>query len=110
VAAKLAEMAVGEIKSLLYVGDLVVTRKRKDGSRVSLAFEGRKLRVQSVCAVDPDFSGRLLEAMQDDDGDDGYIMERLNQDRGAKQNGQNRGRIRWRIIGGNGAGFLSGSG
>jgi len=93
VAAKLAGMAVEELKSLLDVGDLVVTRKRKDGSPVSLTFEGRKLRVQSICAVDPDFAGRLLEAMLDNDGDDGYIQKRLK-NRDAKQIGQNRGRIR----------------
>lgn len=83
-AAALAGSAAEALKNLLANGDLTVARVRKDGSPLSLVFEGKRLRVQTVNAIDPGFSARLTEAMKDDDGGD-YLLGIVEQKRAAKQ-------------------------
>ncbi len=82
-AAKLAGLDVEGLKTLLGSGDLVVSRRRKDGSPLSLVCEGRKMRVQTVCVLAADFGVRLQTAMADDGGN--YLAEYLESTRAANQ-------------------------
>jgi len=89
-AAKLSGMDVEGLKSVLGSGDLAVSRRRKDGSPLSLVYDGRKIRVQTVCALAVDFTIRLQAAMADDGGD--YLNEYLQSSRAASQAARDSGK------------------
>jgi len=83
-AAQLAGLDVEGLKSALDAGDLAVTRTRKDGSPLSVSFEGKKIRVQTINTFSAEFAARLVNAMND--ADDGtYLLGMIEQNRAAKQ-------------------------
>jgi len=89
-AAKLAGMEVQELKALIGSGDLAVSRTRKDGSALSLVYEGRKMRVQTVSVLAADFAIRLQAAMTGTGGD--YLNEYLQSNRAANQAARDNGK------------------
>ena len=93
VAGTLAALGVEALKALLEAGDLAITRTKKDGSPLTLKFEDRKIRVQTVSAIDSEFSERLCEAMNSDgDGGPLQLLELIRRNRSAKrQNARSRG-------------------